>query len=209
MKHIGLLSTLGVAGAVLTMSTASLAAPPPPAPAPQPYTTAPPSTVVVQPPRPGVTAPQPYSAAPPITPAPTTSERLTSYTGPNVPLLTTGLTTFGLSYAPALVIGAMSSQSADRNLYIPVAGPWLDMANRPACNVRGGPSCGSETTNKVLLGVDGVAQGLGAAMTVVGLLVPTRHTVLTKTTAKHEGPTIRIGPDRLGTGYGVSAVGTW
>jgi len=202
MKHIGLLSALGVAGALLTMSTASLAEPPPPAPPPRPYTTAPP------PPRQGVTAPQPYSAAPAITPAPRTSERLVSYTGPNVPLLTTGLTTFGLSYAPALVIGAMSSQSSDRNLYIPVAGPWLDMANRPACGGRG-PSCASETTNKVLLGVDGVAQGLGAAMTVVGLLVPTRHTVLTKTTAKKDGPTIRIAPDRMGTGYGLTAVGTW
>ncbi len=204
MKHIGLLSALGVAGALLTMSTASLAEPPPPAPPPpRPYTTAPPPTVVVQPPLQGVTAPQPT-----FTPAPRTTERLVSYTGPNVPLLTTGLTTFGLSYAPALVIGAMSSQSSDRNLYIPVAGPWLDMANRPACGGRG-PSCTSETTNKVLLGVDGVAQGLGAAMTVVGLLVPTRHTTMTKTTAKKDGPTIRISPATLGTGYGVTAVGTW
>jgi hypothetical protein len=191
MKHMGLLSALGAAGAVLSMSTASLAAPPPPRPAP-----------------PGVTAPQPYSAAAPTAAAPRTTERMVSYTGPNVPLLTTGLTMFGLSYAPALVIGAMSSQSSDRNLYIPVAGPWIDMANRPACNVRGGPSCAAEATNKVLLGVDGVFQGLGAAMTVAGLLIPTRHTVMTKTTAK-EGPTIRISPDKLGTGYGVSAVGTW
>ncbi|HTQ42350.1 MAG TPA: hypothetical protein VMI75_06275 [Polyangiaceae bacterium] len=206
MKHIGLQSALGVAGAVLTMSTASLAAPPPPAPPPQPYTTAPPPpTVVVQPPRRGVTAPQAVS---PIAPTPRTTERLVSYTGPNVPLLTTGLTTFGLSYAPALVIGAMSSQSADRNLYIPVAGPWLDMANRPACGGRG-PSCTGETTNKVLLGVDGVAQGLGAAMTVVGLLVPTRHTTMTKTTAKKEGATIQISPASVGTGYGLTAVGTW
>jgi hypothetical protein len=184
MKHIGLLSALGVAGAVLTMSTASLAAPPP-APVPQP------------------------TAVGPVAPvAPRTTERLVSYTGPNMPLVTTGLTTFGLSYAPALVIGAMSSQSADRNLYIPVAGPWLDLANRPPCGGRG-PSCAGETTNKVLLGVDGVFQGVGAAMTVVGLLVPTRHTVMTKTTAKHEGPTIRISPSTLGTGYGLTAVGTW
>jgi hypothetical protein len=179
MKHIGLLSALGVAGALLTMSTASLAAPPPPAP----------------PPPPGAVAPR-------------TTERLVSYTGPNVPLLTTGLTMFGLSYTPALVVGAMSSQSADRNLYIPVAGPWLDLANRPSCGGRG-PTCGRETTNKVLLGVDGVFQGVGAAMTVVGLLVPTRHTVMTRTSAKRDGPTIRISPDRLGTGYGLSAVGTW
>jgi len=198
MKHMGLLSALGVAGALLSMSTASLAEPPPPAPPPRPYTTAPP------PPRVGVTAPQPA-----ITPTPRTTERLVSTTGPNVPMLTTGLTMFGLSYAPALVVGAMSSRSADRNLYIPVAGPWLDLANRPACGGRGGIPCSVETTNKVLLGASGVFQGVGAAMTVAGLLIPTRHTVMTKTSAKHEGPTIRIGPDMLGTGYGVSAVGTW
>jgi hypothetical protein len=180
MKHIGLLSALGVAGAVLSMSTASLAAPPPPrAPAPVP-------TVA----------------------GPRTTERMVSYTGPNVPLITGGLGIFGLSYVPALVVGAASGQSADRNLYIPVAGPWLDLANRPMCGGRG-TNCATEPTNKMLLGVDGVFQGVGAAMTVVGLLVPTRRTVMTKTTAEKDGPTIRIAPARLGTGYGVSAVGTW
>jgi hypothetical protein len=179
MKHIGLLSALGVAGAVLSMSSASLAAPPPPAPVPAPTVAGPRRT----------------------------TERVVSTTGPNAPLITTGLGMFGLSYVPALVVGASSSQSADSNLYIPVAGPWLDLANRPACGGRGQPTCAGETTNKVLLGVDGVFQGLGAGMTVVGLLVPTRHTVVTRTSA--DGPTIRISPARLGTGYGVTAVGTW
>ena len=178
MKHIGLLSALGVASAVLSMSTASLAAPPP------------------------ATAPQPTTLAP------RTTEHAVSYTGPNYPLMTTGLGMFGLSYVPALVIGASSSQSADQNLYIPVAGPWLDLANRPSCGGRG-PTCGSETTNKVLLGVDGIFQGAGAAMAVVGLLVPVHHAEVTTKAAKREGPTIRISPSTLGTGYGVTAVGTW
>jgi hypothetical protein len=173
-RHIVLLSALGVAGAVLSMSNVSLAAAAPP---PQPTTV-----------------------------APRTTERAVSYTGPNVPLITTGLGMFGLSYTPALIVGAMSSQSADRNLYIPVAGPWLDLANRPGCT---GRACGSETTNKVLLGVDGVFQGVGAAMTVVGLLVPTRHEVVTKTSAKGDGPTLRISPSTVGTGYGLTAVGAW
>ena len=211
MKHIGLLSALGVAGAVLSMSTASLAAPPPPAPAPapQPYTTAPPPTVV-QPPRPGVTAPQ---AAPPqpvvVAPQPT-AEKKVSYTGTNVPMLATGLGLFGLSYAPALVVGATSSLGADRNLYLPVAGPWIDLANRPSCGGRG-PSCGGETTNKILLATSGVAQGVGAAMTLVGLLVPVHHETVTKktTTAKSDKPTIQISPSSVGSGYGLSAVGTW
>jgi hypothetical protein len=139
-----------------------------------------------------------------------TTERRVSYTGTNVPMLATGLGLFGLSYAPALVVGATSSVAADRSLYMPVAGPWLNLANRPACGGRNGASCANETTNKVLLGADGVAQGVGAAMTLVGLLVPVHHETVTKrTTGQSEGPTIRISPGMMGTGYGVSAVGTW
>jgi hypothetical protein len=173
MKHIRLLSAFGVAGAVLSMSTASLAADPQPAPQPR-----------------------------------RTIERVTTYTGTNTRLFAAGLGVFGISYVPALVVAAESSQSVDSNLYIPVAGPWLDLANRPACGGRG-PSCANETTNKVLLGADGVFQGLGAGMAVIGLLVPVHREVRTKTSAQSEGPTIRISPSTLGTGYGVTAVGTW
>jgi hypothetical protein len=123
--------------------------------------------------------------------------------------MTTGLGIFGFSYLPALAVGATSSLSADRNLYIPVAGPWINLANRPSCGGREGPSCGTETTNKVLLGVDGVFQGVGAAMTAIGLLVPTKHTVVTRTSAKRDGPTIHVSPVSVGTGYGMAAVGTW
>jgi outer membrane autotransporter protein len=184
MKHIGPLSALGVAGALVSLSTASFAAdttvvqaPPPPAPAP-----------VVQP---GVVEAQ--GAERPVE------------TRPNVPLITTGLLTFGLSYVPALVVAGESSQSADHNLYIPVAGPWLDIANRPGCGA-GGPSCTTETTNKVLIGVDGVFQGVGAVMTVLGLVTPETHTAAA---AQAEKPSIHVSPTSVGSGYGLGAVGTW
>lgn len=183
MRNIGLLSALGVAGALLSLSTASFAAdttivqaPPPPAPAPV---------------QPGVVEAQ--------------GAEHPAETRPNVPLITTGLLTFGLSYVPALVVAGESSQDADHNLYIPIAGPWLDIANRPGCGA-GGPSCTTETTDKVLIGVDGVFQGVGAVMTVLGLLTPETHEV---TAAKLEKPTIHISPTSVGTGYGLGAVGTW
>lgn len=186
MKHIGLLSALGVAGVVVLLSTTSFAAdttivqsPPPPAPAPAPAV------------QPGVVEAQ--GAERPVE------------TRPNVPLITGGLVTFGLSYVPALVVASQSSQSADRNLYIPVAGPWLDFANRPGCGP-GGASCNTETTNKVLLGVDGVFQGVGAVMTVLGLLTPETHTAAA---ANADKPTIHVSPTSVGTGYGLGAVGTW
>ncbi len=186
MKHIGLLSALGLAGALVSLSHGALAA----------------DTTVVQAPPP---APPPSTT---VVAAPTTSEHAAGYTGPNVPLITTGLVTFGLSYVPAIVVAGESTQSADHNLYIPIAGPWIDIANRPACGSVGGPDCTTETTDKVLIGVDGVFQGVGAVMTVLGLLTPEHHDVVT-TAAKADKPTLQVSPTRVGSGYGLGAVGTW
>lgn len=184
MKHIALPCALGLAGAVLSMSTAALAGD---------------TTNIIQAPPP---APQPTVVAAP------TSEQAAGYTGPNIPMITTGIATFGLAYIPAVIVAGESTQSADRNLYIPLAGPWIDIANRPPCGNIGGPECTTETTDKVLIGVDGVFQGIGAVMTVFGFLTPEHHDVVT-TEAKDDKPSIRVSPTRVGTGYGLGAVGTW
>src|SRR6516162_3853198 len=64
-------------------------------------------------------------------------EKPETYTGPNRALISTGLVTFGLAYVPAVIVAGTSSLPADNHLYIPVAGPWLNLADRPAC---GAPS---------------------------------------------------------------------
>ena len=175
-RHHAALFALGVAGAILSLSHASFAA----------------DTNVVQ--------------APPTTvvAAPGAAEHAPGYTTTNVPLIVTGAVTFGLAYVPAIVIASQSSESADHNLYIPVAGPWMDIASRPSCGGLG-PSCNTETLNKVLIGVDGVAQGAGALMTVLGLLTPVHHENVASS-----GPTLHVSPAQLGaSGYGLSAFGTW
>lgn len=136
------------------------------------------------------------------------AESSPGYRGPpNVPLLTTGIVTFGLSYVPAIVVAGESTQSADHNLYVPIAGPWMDIASRPRCGVVGGPDCTTETTDQVLIGVDGVFQAVGAVETVFGLLTP-EHPVVT-TVSKHQEPTLKVSPTRVGSGYGLGAIGTW
>lgn len=187
MRKIGLVSALGIAGALASMSTASFASD---------------TTNIVQAP-PAAASAAPAPAQPGVVEAQGAEQPVT--TRPNVPLITTGLLTFGLSYVPAVVVAGESSQNADHNLYIPVAGPWIDMFNRPACGA-GGPDCTTETTNKVLIGVDGVFQGVGAVMTVLGLLTPETHTA---TAAQIDKPTIHVSPTSVGTGYGLGAVGTW
>ncbi len=177
-RHLVLVAGPVVAATALTWSTASRA---------QGTTVvqAPPQTVVAQ-------------------PAPVAEQA--GYSGPNRALIATGLVTFGLSYIPGVIVAGESSQPADHHLYVPVAGPWLDLANRPAC----GPNnvgCDTENTNKVLLVVDGVFQGLGVLSVVAGFLSPEHEVV---TAAEAQKPTLHFTPAEMGAGgVGAAAFGTF
>jgi hypothetical protein len=59
--------------------------------------------------------------APP--PAVTTQETTTQATGPSMAMVGSGVIIFGLSYVPAVVAGSVSGLSADRALFVPIAGP--------------------------------------------------------------------------------------
>ncbi len=122
---------------------------------------------------------------------------------PDRGLLRTGAWTLGLSYVPALVVGVGSPLPADRYLLAPVAGPWLDLAKREC------PDCRNETLNKVLLVVDGVAQGVGAAE-IVGAFLFVERTVTSRPASKRTPSTaldVRFVPTRMAGGYGMNAVG--
>jgi hypothetical protein len=128
------------------------------------------------------------------------------YAGPDRRVIGSGLATFVLSYVPAVIVGASSSTSTDHHLYVPVVGPWLDLANRPGC----GPThigCDTETTYKVLLIVDGILQDIGVATALSGLLMPERHEVVQ--TAHAEKVQVTVSPTSIGTGYGMAALGSF
>jgi len=84
-------------------------------------------------------------------------------TWPNRKLLTTGATVLTLSYLPAVIAAATADDTSD-NLYIPVAGPWIEMSK---------PNNGGNTA---LLAIDGVFQGLGALALLGGLVLPEKKT---------------------------------
>jgi hypothetical protein len=125
------------------------------------------------------------------------------YAGPNRALIASGLITFGISYGVAAIVAGTSPRSEDRHLYVPVAGPWIDLANRPSC----GPeniACDTETMNKVLLVADGIFQGLGVIQIISGFAMPEERRVVT-TTAK-----VRVTPTTgRATGTGLALVGTF
>lgn len=126
-------------------------------------------------------------------------------TGPNRALLHAGAWTLGLSYVPALVVAIESSQEADKNLYVPVAGPWIDLAARDC------PTCEHETANKVLLVTDGIFQGIGALQVVGSLLfVETRSAALGTKARVAKLPPLQVAPTRLvDGGYGLAARGNF
>ena len=141
-------------------------------------------------------------------PAPAAEGSTAGYSGPNRALIGSGLVTFGLSYIPAVIVAGESGQSTDHHLYVPVIGPWLDLGDRPGCGA-GSIGCDSESTNKVLLAVDGVFQGLGVLTTVAGFLTPESHVVTTRT-AEADKPTLHLSPAHLGAaGYGLAAFGSF
>jgi hypothetical protein len=190
-RPIAVLSALAVLATALAASSASFAQ----------------DTTVVQT-SPGTviqTAPANEPVAPPV------AERTTRTTWPNAPLIGAGLLTFGLAYVPTIIVASQSSQSADNHLYVPVVGPWLDIANRPTCGTPTGPGCNSESAAKVGIAISGAFQGLGALATVVGLLTPMHHDeVVVTTAAKAEKPRVSVTPTSMGAGgYGLTAVGTW
>ena len=141
-------------------------------------------------------------------PHPAVVEQTTSYP-PNVPLIGAGLIAFGGAYIPSVIVAAANNNSYDNHLYIPVVGPWLDLANRPDCGGFGQTSCGAEGGFKALLIIDGTFQGVGVLATALGFVVPERHTK-TVVAAKADVPHVRFAPTPLGRdGYGVTALGNF
>lgn len=103
-------------------------------------------------------------------------EESEAYTTTNTPAIASGLTIFGLSYGAAVVAAATSDNEADERMFVPVIGPWLTLADRPDCPVEQ-QECDSQTTQKILIGADGVLQAAGVITAVYGLLTP--RTVVT------------------------------
>jgi hypothetical protein len=148
-----------------------------------------------------------------VTPAPqetpptqTRSETVTSKGGPSEPLLMSGVLTLGLTYGAAAVVAATSSLDADHRMFVPVAGPWMALFNRGGCGGPIGPSCDTQTADRVLIAADGIGQALGAFMIIDAFLNPETITVSRSTTADDK-PTLRFAPSSMGSGYGLLAIG--
>lgn len=146
------------------------------------------------------------AAAPPVAP-PAATERQISYGRPNTVLVGGGLSIFLASYVPSAIVAVVNDNSYDKHLYIPVAGPWLDLANRPGCGGNGQSGCPTEDGYRALLVVVGSFQALGVLATTIGLAVPERRITLPPKTAK---ATLHVLPAQVSrNAYGLAAFGTF
>jgi hypothetical protein len=129
------------------------------------------------------------------------------YRHPNNKFLGTGVFFFLGSYFPSVLVAIVNDNSYDKRLYLPVLGPWLDLADRPGCGGPGQSTCGAEAGFKTLLIASGAAQGFGTLAIILGLALPER---IITTPPKTEGLHLRVLPASLGRGgYGVQALGTF
>jgi hypothetical protein len=136
-----------------------------------------------------------------------TADVQVSQTRPNSAMLSSGIVGVAVPYLASVVVGAESNHPGDRNLFVPVAGPWMDFGDRH-CQV--GATCNHEGLYKGLLIADGLFQGLGALEIVGAFLFPERVTV---TSARRSTPLRTAGvhftPTSVGGGYGLAAVGAF
>jgi hypothetical protein len=179
-------------------------------PAPQQTTTvtqpAPQTTTVTQPAQPQTVVQQPAPAQQTniVAAGPPERERAAS-TGPNALLLMNGLFTFGIPYGISVVVAAESSRDGDKNLFVPVAGPWIAYANEGSCPANE-VSCGRTTGTKVLLAADGILQAIGAIELVAAFVVPDSRTVA----SSQPRTRVMVAPAQVGReGVGFAAAGTF
>lgn len=164
---------------------------------------APPPPMAATPP-PVAAAPPPVVAAPPQVVAAPQRPRYEYETGPDVSLLRNGLWTLSVMYTTSVVVAVVSPLPADDYLYIPVAGPWLDLSHRDEQDNDGG-----EILNKALIVADGVIQALGAANIVLSFIFPETRLVEQVKRPTRQGLAFETRPIVLPSLVGVSAQGTF
>jgi len=123
-------------------------------------------------------------------------------TEPDKRLVVGGIALFGLTYGPSLVIAGTSGYPADKNLYAPIVGPWVDLASRGPCGAGHEISCDTERAYKVLLVANGVGQALGALQIISGFAFPVHKTA-------HDATTVVVSPQLGFTMVGVQASGNF
>jgi hypothetical protein len=119
---------------------------------------------------------------------------------PNTAVLITGGSLLVGTYATTAALAATNGPSTDKDLYIPVVGPWLNLVNRPDTNTS------TETRDVILIAGSGVLQGIGAAMAISSFFIPEKIPAARITAGSVK---MNITPTAAPGAGGIGAVGTF
>jgi hypothetical protein len=141
-------------------------------------------------------------------------------TRPRKGLVISGSIIFGVPYFLSLSVAASSKTDADRWLYAPLVGPFIDLGNRKetcdfGVNTNGGRNayCSDDSSVRFFLMTDGLMQAAGATMLILGFALPQR--LLVRDDAPFVGSSRShfawsIAPRMMGrSGYGLGLGGTF
>jgi hypothetical protein len=134
--------------------------------------------------------------APPSVPREEDSVTVYRNRRPNTALLITGTSLLVSTYATTAAIQAGTGrEGVDDHLYIPIAGPWINLANEQ-----------HETRDNLLIAGSGVLQGVGAALFITSFFVPSK----VEAARIHAGPVnFHVAPTTARGGAGLGAIGTF
>lgn len=138
--------------------------------------------------------------------APAGAERREAMTsGPNRTLLVTGGAVFAGSYLTSGIIGSVNDRDADKRLWIPVVGPWADLADRQ-CDQR---PCDHKFWSATLLVASGVLQAGGLATALASFFVPESETPGLLEPKSTRSASVHVLPMTMGAGASaaIGAVG--
>jgi len=124
----------------------------------------------------------------------------------------TGFILTGIPYGMGL-IAAFTSEFANKSAYLalPWAGPWLTLGARESrCSGSSTSTEGESDTMEcaedamVITGliIDGILQAVGGALLLAGYLAPSEELV-------RDGVAFGVVPARVGSGHGLSAIGSF
>lgn len=110
------------------------------------------------------------AAATPVTTTspPPTGESTVIYSKrtPNKAVLITGASLLVGTYVTTAALAGANGSVADKDLYIPIVGPWINIGDRPSS------TRSDSTRDTLLIAGSGVLQGIGALMTVGSFFIP-------------------------------------
>jgi hypothetical protein len=127
---------------------------------------------------------------------------------PNTVMLGTGALAFLGAYVPSLVVAASSDHDDDEWLYVPLAGPWIDLASRGCGDGPQTPTCGTNGFERAALIGSGVVQALGVIGIVASFAMPQKRMV-THATTLNFAPTTIAGTTPGSRAQGIMAYGTF